>query len=272
MSAPAELQAQTLTQALADAYNTNPQLLAQRALLRAIVPALRSASEPKLLHLVEASLLSAYVGTVPAQRILAGHVRRGDVEALDAALMICDLRGFTALSNHLPEARVLELLNTYFDQVVPAIEGAGGEVLKFMGDAVLAYFHHEDGAATSCAVAFDAARTALARLASAVDAQGELHAGIALHYGKVSYGNIGSGKRLDFTVIGRDVNLVSRIQSICALTGRSLLMSEHFADLLAAPDTRSIGRHELKGFSQPAELFASAITDDLTRALNVPKP
>jgi len=125
----------------------------QRTLLRAIVPALRSASEPKLLHLVEASLLSAYVGTVPAQRILAGHVRRGDVEALDAALMICDLRGFTALSNHLPEARVLEPLEHILRSSRARDRGCGRtRFLKFMGDAVLAYFHHEDGAATSCAV------------------------------------------------------------------------------------------------------------------------
>ena len=233
---------------------------AERALLEAVVPALRSASELKLLHLVETTLLATYLGSAAGQRVLAGHVQRGDVETLEAALMICDLRGFTDLSNRYPEARVLELLNIYFDQIVPAITDAGGEILKFMGDAVLAYFRHEGGAAASCAAAFDAAGMASARLATASkDAGADLRVGIALHHGKVSYGNIGSGSRLDFTVIGRDVNLVSRIQGICALSGRSPLMSERFAGLLATPHAVSIGRHELKGFGEPVELFASTI-------------
>jgi adenylate cyclase len=230
----------------------------ERALLEAVVPALRSASELKLLHLVETTLLATYLGSAAGQRILAGHVQRGDVENLEAALMICDLRGFTDISNRHPEKRVLELLNIYFDQIVPAITNAGGEILKFMGDAVLAYFLHEGGAVASCAAAFDAAGIASARLAMASkDAGADLRVGIALHYGKVSYGNIGSGTRLDFTVIGRDVNLVSRIQSVCALSGRSPLMSKRFAELLAAPHCESIGRHELKGFGEPVELFAA---------------
>jgi adenylate cyclase len=231
-----------------------------RALLEAVVPALRSASELKLLRLVETTLLATYLGSAAGQRILAGHVQRGDIETLEAALMICDLRGFTDLSNRHPEARVLELLNIYFDQIVPAITDAGGEILKFMGDAVLAYFRHEGGAVASCTAAFDAAGIASARLAKvSKDAGADLRVGIALHYGKVSYGNIGSGIRLDFTVIGRDVNLVSRIQSICALSGRSPLMSERFVELLAAPHAVSIGRHELKGFGEPVELFATTI-------------
>lgn len=235
----------------------------QRALLEAVVPALRSASELKLLRLVETTLLATYLGSATGQRILAGHVQRGDVETLEAALMICDLRGFTDLSNRHPAERTLELLNIYFDQVVPAITDAGGEILKFMGDAVLAYFRHEGGAVASCSAAFDAAGIASARLASASKETGyDLRVGIALHYGKVSYGNIGSGVRLDFTVIGRDVNLVSRIQSICALSGRSPLMSERFAELLAARQPVSIGRYELKGFNGPVELFASTNIGD----------
>jgi adenylate cyclase len=234
----------------------------QRALLQAVVPALRSASELKLLQRVERTLLTTYVGAIAGQHILAGQIKRGDVETLDAALMLCDLRGFTALSNRLPEERVLERLNLYFDQVVPAITDTGGEILKFMGDAVLAYFNHEDGAAASCVAAFEAARLALARLAAVSNAGSDLSAGVALHHGKVSYGNIGSGNRLDFTIIGRDVNLVSRIQGICASTGHSLVMSKHFANLLAAPHIVSIGWHELKGFAEPAELFSSTIIDD----------
>jgi adenylate cyclase len=244
----------------------------QRALLQAVVPALRSASELKLLRHVETTLLTTYVGAIAGQHILAGHIRRGDVETLDAALMLCDLRGFTALSNQLPEERVLEILNIYFDQVVPAITNAGGEILKFMGDAVLAYFNHEDGAAASCVAAFDAAREALARLAAVSNADSDLSVGVALHYGKASYGNIGSGNRLDFTIIGRDVNLVSRIEGICASTGHSLVMSKRFASLLAASHFVSIGRHELKGFAEPVELFSSTILDDqATLATSAPR-
>jgi adenylate cyclase len=242
-------------------------------LLEAVVPALRSAAELKLLRLAETTLLATYLGAATGQRILAGHVQRGDVETLEAALMICDLRGFTDLSNRHHAERTLELLNIYFDQIVPAITDAGGEIMKFMGDAVLAYFRHEGGAVASCTAAFDAAGIALTRLASASkDAGTDLRVGIALHYGKVSYGNIGSGTRLDFTVIGRDVNLVSRIQSVCALSGRSLLMSEQFAALFAASHPVSIGRHELKGFEAPVELFASTIVCDQSPSSTFPSP
>jgi adenylate cyclase len=185
--------------------------------------------------------------------------------------MVCDLRGFTALTNQLPDEKVLDLLNKYFDQVVPAIEDAGGEILKFMGDGVLAYFHHEDGAVASCAAAFDAARVALARLEAASKSAGcNLRAGIALHHGKVSYGNVGSGTRLDFTIIGRDVNLASRIQGICALMGYSVLMSDRFVDLLATPHTVSIGRHKLKGVTEPVELFTSAVVERVSGASATP--
>ena len=229
--------------------------------LKRLLPALRGTCELRLLRYAEATLLDTYVGVATGQRILAGHIRRGDVESLEAALLLCDLRDFTGLSNRLPAVQVLEHLNLYFDQVVPAITTGGGEILKFMGDAVLAFFRHEDGPAASCAVAFGAATEALARLAVTSSPASKLHggklqAGIALHHGTVSYGNIGSGRRLDFTVIGPDVNLVSRIQTVCGTTGDPLLMSR-FATLLGRPDLRSIGRHELKGFPEAMELFAS---------------
>jgi adenylate cyclase len=175
---------------------------------------------------------------------------------LDAALFLCDLRGFTALSDRLPSDRVLALLNVYFDQVVPVIEAAGGEILKFMGDAVLAYFHIDGDAAGSCAAAYAAGHKALRQLAAVPTAVGELRAGVALHYGAVSYGNIGSGHRLDFTVIGRDVNLTSRLQGLCEVTGRPLLMSKRFAGLLASPTTAAVGSFAVKGLAEPLEVFA----------------
>ncbi|WP_343714723.1 adenylate/guanylate cyclase domain-containing protein [Inquilinus sp.] len=229
---------------------------ADRAVFERLVPALRGACEIRLLRLAEATVLDTYVGPITGRRVLDGHIRRGDVETLDAALLLCDLRDFTVLSNRLPPEQMLDRLNLYFDQLVPAITTGGGEVLKFMGDAVLAFFHLDDGAVASCAAAFDAARLALDRIHSASQAGTPLSAGVALHHGEVAYGNIGSGGRLDFTVIGRDVNLVSRIQTVCATTGEPLLMSPRFASLLGRPGCRSIGPHPLKGFAEPLDLFA----------------
>jgi adenylate cyclase len=199
-------------------------------------------------------LLDTYIGSVTAQRILAGNVRRGHAESLEVALLLCDLRGFTELSNRLPSARVLQLLDVYFDQVVPTITKMGGEVLKFMGDSVLAFFHR-DSAEAAAAVAVKSAVVALRRLARVSLPDADLQAGIALHYGKVSYGNIGSGKRLDFTLIGPDVNLVSRIQASCNSGGQLLLMSQRFAGLLDSTQTIPVGPYRLRGFAAPAQLY-----------------
>jgi adenylate cyclase len=228
---------------------------AERAALDRIVPSLRNACELRTLGRVELALLDTYVGTATAQRVLAGHIQRGEVETLEAALMLCDLRGFTELSNRLPSERVLQLLNAYFDCVVPAITQAGGEVIKFMGDAVLAFFHHDEASA-ACAAALQGALNAQESLRRLTLSDADLRAGIALHYGEVSYGNIGYGHRLDFTLIGRGVNLVSRLQSVCSMTGHPLLMSERFARLLDPARVMALGRHELKGFAEPAEVYS----------------
>ena len=231
---------------------------AQRAALERIVPALRNACELRVVRTTALALLDTYVGTGTAQRIFAGHIQRGRGESINAALMLSDLRGFTQLSNRLPSQRVIELLDDYFDCVVPAIAAAGGEVLKYIGDAVLAFFHGDDAAA-ACRAALDGAIGALARLDQFSAPDAELHAGIALHYGEVSYGNIGSGHRLDFTLIGPDVNLVSRIQTVCGASGQRLLMSERFAKLLGASAATPIGSHDLKGFPDPVPLYRGNI-------------
>jgi len=228
----------------------------EQSFLRRILPALRSAVELKMWRRTTRTLLDTYVGIDAEKRILSGHTRRGDVESLEAALMFCDMRGFTELSNRLSGERVLELLNIYFDQVVPAVTEGGGEILKFMGDGMLALFRDATGASPSCAAAFKAARLAHERLGAMSLPDVELRAGIALHFGEVSYGNIGSGERLDFTVIGRDVNLTSRIERLCGSTSQPLLMSERFARLLILPGVTSIGWHVIKGFVEPIQLFA----------------
>ena len=228
--------------------------IAERTVLKRIVPALRNVCELNIRREDEQMLLDTYIGSGTARRILAGNVRRGHAETLEVALLLCDLRGFTELSNRLPSARVMQLLDVYFDRVVPAITNMGGEVLKFMGDAVLAFFHR-DLAEAAAAVAVECAVVALRRLACVSLPDADLQAGIALHFGKVSYGNIGSGKRLDFTLIGPDVNLVSRIQAACNSTGQPLLMSQRFAGLLGRMQTISVGPYRLKGFAAPAQLY-----------------
>ena len=228
----------------------------EQSFLRRILPALRSAVELKMWRRTTRTLLDTYVGIDAEKRILSGHTRRGDVESLEAALMFCDMRGFTELSNRLSGERVLELLNIYFDQVVPAVTEGGGEILKFMGDGMLALFRDATGPSPSCAAAFKAARLAHERLGAMSLPDVKLRAGIALHFGEVSYGNIGSGERLDFTVIGRDVNLTSRIERLCGSTSQPLLMSERFARLLTLPGVTSIGWHVIKGFVEPIQLFA----------------
>ena len=230
---------------------------AEHAELNRIAPALRSACELRTLRKVEVGLLDTYVGASTARRVVAGRIRRGDVETLQAALMLCDLRGFTELSNRLASERVLQLLNTYFDCVVPAIIEADGEVIKFMGDAVLAFFHRADATA-ACAAALEASLNALESLRRLASSDTELRAGIALHYGEASYGNIGYGHRLDFTLIGPDINLVSRLQTVCSTTGHALVTSERFARLVGQRPFTSLGAHQLKGFSEPAELYTLA--------------
>jgi adenylate cyclase len=237
----------------------------EQQLLERILPALRTACELRVLRQAELSLLDTYVGPMTAQRILAGRVRQGEVETIEAALLLCDLRGFTELSNALEAGTVLEILNGYFEMAVPAITANGGEVLKFMGDAVLAFFPGH-GAKTSCEAALRSAREILDDL-SKTSLQGiALNAGIALHYGEVSYGNIGSDRRLDFTLIGPDVNMLSRIQGTCGDLKLPLLMSRVFSE---AVETRTdfVGSYRLKGFHEPVDLFGCAPekSEDSTR-------
>ena len=219
-----------------------------------ITPALRNTSELRILRQVELSLLDTYIGPLTASRILAGRIRQGEIESMQAALLLCDLRGFTELSNRLLGETVLGLLNAYFDRVIPAITHEGGEVLKFMGDAVLAFFPGYDATRT-CNAALSAARAILEALDGFKYEGIGAKAGIALHHGEVSYGNIGSGRRLDFTLIGGDVNLVSRIQGACSELGEQLLMSEAFYEAVKPEDAVSAGSHRLKGFPDGVELY-----------------
>jgi adenylate cyclase len=224
-------------------------------LLRRILPALRSALELKIWRRRTVTILDTYIGADPERRIMSGHIHRGDIETLEAVIMFCDLHGFTRISNRLSSERVLSLLNSYFDQAVPSITECGGEILKFMGDGLLALFRIEGNANRSCAAALKAAQLIGQRLAGISQADAELKAGIGLHFGAISYGNIGSGQRLDFTAIGRDVNLASRIQGLCSQLSKPVLLSKRFSSSLLS-GSFSMGRHALKGFDEFVEVFA----------------
>ncbi|HYM71382.1 MAG TPA: adenylate/guanylate cyclase domain-containing protein [Stellaceae bacterium] len=225
---------------------------------RDILPSYAAVSEAKALRRFIGSMLDTYVGREAGQLILNGQVRRGDTKTITAALMLVDLRDFSMLSDRLSPQAVIRILNQYFDCVMPPIREQGGEVVEIMGDGVLAIFHRnsERNAAEACGAALTAADAGLAALAARNRRHPAtpLYAGFALHYGTVSYGNIGSGERLDFTVIGPDVNLTSRIERLCRELDRSLILSEAFAETLDRP-TWEIGHFELRGFAKMQRLF-----------------
>ena len=209
------------------------------------------------------NLLNAYLGRLTGPRVLAGQVRRGTGEAIAAVLWSSDLRGFTALSDHISGAHMIEILDQMFDAQARAITGHGGEILKFIGDGLLAIFPiatpSEAGKAAADAMA--AAHEALAAvrtISHAALGDGELKMVVALHYCTVIYGNIGAADRLDFTVIGPAVNLLSRIEAVAKSLDLPLIVSDDFARISAA-SLRSLGSHRLRGLEQPHELFAMEV-------------
>jgi adenylate cyclase len=226
--------------------------------IRDILPAYAAVAELKALRRFIGGVLTTYVGAEAGKLVLDGQVRRGDVREITAALMLVDLRDFTMMSDRLSPRAVIRMLNSYFDCVMPPVEAHGGEVVEIMGDGVLAIFHQgaDRTAAEACSSALTAATAGLAALVERNQRHPgtQLQAGVALHYGKVSYGNIGSGNRLDFTVIGPDVNLTARIERFCRELDRSLIMSEVFAEMLDRP-MWEIGHFEIRGFAKMQRLF-----------------
>ncbi len=229
-------------------------------LLDEILPAYSTIVELKALRRFTENMLATYVGHQPTRLILGGQTRRGDVRTIAAALILIDLRDFTLLSDRISARAVIRMLNEYFDCVMPPVSRNHGEVVEIMGDGVLAIVEElpERPAAEACALALAAAQEGLGALAARnrnrLPRAPELNAGVALHYGTVSYGNIGAGDRLDFTVIGPDVNLTSRIEQLCRELDRSLIMSEAFAAALNRP-MWEIGHFELRGFAKMQRLF-----------------
>lgn len=233
------------------------------AALRRLAPRLALAMNNRLLREITVNVLDTYVGHQAGERILSGEIQRGSLHDINAAILFMDLRGFTALADGNGADVMAALLNDYFERMVPPVLERGGEILKYMGDGVLATFSLESLSDDMvCMTALNAAIEALenvekwnAERLETGDPIMELD--IAVHLGQVQYGNVGAGDRLDFTVIGAAVNEASRIEALCDGLGRHLLISEKFAAAATHCTGRlvSLGRHELRGVSRDQELF-----------------
>ena len=205
------------------------------------------------------TLLEAYLGKRSAARVQAGALSRGTGETIPAALLCADLRDFTALSEATEPAVMIATLDAWFDRIAGAVHAFGGEVLKFMGDGVLAIFPVTTTPASACEAALRAvasARAGMAHLDTVRQGQGlpTLPFGVALHFGEILWGNIGAADRLDFTAIGPAVNLVSRLEGLCKPLGRTVLLSGE----VAAETTTTLvpmGYHSLRGIAEPCAVF-----------------
>lgn len=229
-------------------------------LLRDLLPVLSLVTEVRIKNILARTLLQTYVGPHASEEILAGATTRGSGATKSAAIMVCDLRDFTTLSSLWPRDYVIELLNGYFDALSGPIEKHGGEILKFMGDGLLAIFPLDvPTACNDLLSAIREGRTAMAALneKSAKDGHPQLGYGVGVHLGDVMYGNIGSQKRLDFTVIGPAVNIASRLESLTKEVGRPVLLSRAFVERAGCEnDVEDLGAFELKGLEDAVEVSA----------------
>jgi adenylate cyclase len=201
------------------------------------------------------------LGSDAAERVLAGNIVRGRADPIRAVVWFSDLVGFTRISDALGPVGVLALLNEYAEAQVESIEEQGGHVLKFIGDGILAIFPGDDAAA-ACARALDAAASQRQRIAALNERRGasglpvtKTH--LALHVGELLYGNVGSPRRLDFTVLGPAVNEAARIEALCASLEQAVIVSSAFAEAAGTARSRlvSLGRYAMKGVARPQELF-----------------
>ena len=209
-------------------------------------------------------LLDTFVGKRISERILQGQVKRGDGEQISAAFWYSDLRGFTTLSETLPTDQLLRLLNEYYEYCAAAAAPRGGEILQFIGDAILIVFEIKDPARTRsvCAAALDAAVDAFDTIAVVNNRRRRsrlpvIEFGLGLHLGTVTHANVGAPDRLAFNVVGPAVNMTARIQSMTKDLQIPLLMSSEFVQQIDAPVV-SVGRHDLRGIAKAQELFRLA--------------
>jgi len=238
--------------------------------IRSIIVPLARYIEIVTLRRTAMLLLDTYVGNRAGERIWGGQIRRGHADTMNAAIWLSDLRGFAALSDRLPAETVMEILNLYFDCQVASIRDHGGEVLKFMGDGLLAVFPVDEylgDEAQVCSRALEAARESRAGVEALQYSNGEaverFRFGVALHVGRVLYGNIGGGNRLDFTCIGPAVNLAARLEKIAGRLGRTVVASEGFAGVCEG-GWSDLGEFPIAGFSKAERVYG--LSDEASRA------
>lgn len=238
-----------------------------------ILPVLEHVMELHATRRTAQTILETYLGVKTGQRVLNGQIRRGDGEDIHAVIWFSDLRGSTALADRMSRPEYLNLLNSFFECMAGAILEHGGEVLRFLGDAVLGIF--PIGSVTSkpvssqpqlcpehtgaCAKSLRAAQDAMTRMATLNQqrrdrGEGELGYGIALHLGDLMYGNIGVPDRLDFTAIGAAVNETARLEDMCKALHKPILISAELAGLVSA-NLVSLGFHGFRGVREPHEVF-----------------
>lgn len=218
----------------------------------AIAPFLARRLELESAYFATRALLDVYLGRNAGRRVYQGAFQRGRGELVEAAIWFSDMRDFTALSDRRPPAEVIEILDAYFDAVATAISDHGGEVLKFIGDAVMAIFPVGEDPRAACLGALAAAEASLEAL-SKLDHP--IAIGIGLHRGEVMYGNIGARDRLDFTVISAAVNETSRLESLSKTLGTSIAVSERFAETAGVDGLVDLGEHALKGVRAKVRVF-----------------
>lgn len=229
-----------------------------RRIVRPLALSIKSAS----LARVAKTLVDVYLGHDPGQRVLSGRISRGMTDRISAVLWFSDLHGYTSISDSAQPDEIIPLLNDYAEAVISSVHDAGGDVLKLIGDGVLAIFDAEDAAdACRCALKAEAKlrkRIETLNVRRAAEGRPITTVYLGLHIGDVFYGNIGSPARLDFTVVGPAVNEVSRIASLCSSIDRNTVMSAEFVAATPEPERGqvvSVGRYALRGVGRAKELF-----------------
>ena len=247
------------------------------AALEQVIHPLARVAEIRALQRTAGNLLDTYVGNNAGSRILAGQIRRGHADKIHAAIWLSDMRGFTSMSDRLPPETVVDVLNRYFDCQVPVVLDHGGEVLKFMGDGLLAIFpvaSDDSDVDEVCMRTLDAARATRANVDALNATNGAefgqpLRFGLALHVGEVLYGNIGAAGRLDFTCIGPAVNLAARLEKVASTLGRTVVASARFAQQCQS-EMEELGEFSVAGFA--AAQAAYGLRDEGIASISPPAP
>lgn len=245
--------------------------------LRAVVTLFSRFIELSALRQTANKLMEVYLGPETGREVLAGNIKRGDGRSTDAVTWFSDLRRSTLLSETMPVDEYLSFVNRYFDAVGGAVAEAGGETLRFIGDAELAIFPVDKCATTAACHAITAVKHAHANVAASNAAAREqspgaelIEFGSGLHIGTVHYGNIGIPIRLEFTVIGAAANHAAKIESMCKHFEIGFITSEAVRTLLPKTPFQSLGQHNLPGTAMQTELYTLPDLENADPSLNAP--